>query len=305
MLAGAEKALQNGEEEMTAIEALLTGLVDYAGLFPPASLDMPFAVRNYAEYRSGNHAWMLGRFIVPVQRLTEFTKAFNEACCDEQGTPWLLSVLSSGDINEDKRLLENFGEGAAFIQALEVKAGTAAQLEQLSSAAPQEVAVYAEIAPEQCQQMIPVLLRCNARAKIRTGGTTADAFPGTEQIAHFLVSCAKAKVPFKATAGLHHPLRSIQKLTCGPESGTARMHGFINVFVAATVAYYGATESDVLRVLQEQDASAFQWSRHALSWREQKFSAEQIREVRENFAIGFGSCSFTEPVNDLLALGWL
>jgi len=290
---------------MTAIEALLAGLVDYAGLFPPASLDMPIAVRNYAEYRSGDHAWMLGRFIVPVQRLTEFTKAFHGACCDEQVTPWLLSILSSGDMNEDKRLLENLGEGAAVIQALEMKAGSAAQLEQLLSAAPEEVAVYAEIAPDQSQQMLPVLQRSNARAKIRTGGTTEDAFPDAEQIARFLVFCAQAKVPFKATAGLHHPLRSVQKLTYEPESGSALMHGFINLFVAATAAYYGASREEVLAVLLEDRASAFEWSKHALSWREQKFSAEQIRKARENFAISFGSCSFTEPVNDLLALGWL
>ncbi len=83
------------------------------------------------------------------------------------------------------------------------------------------------------------------------------------------------------------------------------MHGFINVFVAAIIAYYGATEEEVLAVLNEHDPTAFRWSRHALAWRDQELSAEQIREARENFAIGFGSCSFTEPIADLLDLGWL
>jgi hypothetical protein len=290
---------------MTAIQALLHGLMDYAGLFPPAGLAMPIAVRNYANYRSGEYSWALGSFIVPAQRLSVFTKAFNETCCDEQGAPWLLSVLSTGDPKEDALLIENFGEGAAFIQALECKTENALQLEQILLAAPSEVTVYAEFFPDQCKQMLPVLKRLNARAKIRTGGITADAFPGIEQIAHFLVSCAAAKVPFKATAGLHHPLRSVHKLTYEPESGSTLMHGFMNVFVAAVIAYHGAAKEDVLAVLEEQDSSAFQWSKHTLSWRDQKFSAKQIRDARENFAMGFGSCSFTEPVNELIAMGWL
>ena len=56
-------------EIMTALRALLAGIVDYAGLFPPAGLDMPAAVRNYASYRTDDHAWMLGRFVVPASRL--------------------------------------------------------------------------------------------------------------------------------------------------------------------------------------------------------------------------------------------
>jgi hypothetical protein len=290
---------------MTAIQALLHGLMDYAGLFPPAGLSMSIAVRNYANYRSGEYAWALGRFIVPAQRLAVFSKAFQETCCDEQGAPWLLSVLSTGDPKEDVLLMEDFGEGAAFIQALECKTDNAAQLEQIVQDAPPKVTVYAEFSPGKCEHLLPVLKRLNARAKIRTGGITANAFPTTEQIGQFLISCAAEKVPFKATAGLHHPLRSVHKLTYEPESSSTLMHGFTNVFVASVVAYYGASIKDVLAVLEEQDPSAFQWSKHALSWRDQKFSVEQIRDVRENFAIGFGSCSFTEPVNDLIALGWL
>ena len=38
---------------MSAIRALLTESIDYAGLFPPAGLDMASAVENYARYRAG------------------------------------------------------------------------------------------------------------------------------------------------------------------------------------------------------------------------------------------------------------
>src|SRR5579875_1225219 len=136
-------------------------------------------------------------------------------------------------------------------------------------------------------------------AKLRTGGLTPDAFPEADEVARFLVSCAEARVAFKATAGLHHPLRSVQKLTYEPESASAWMHGFINLFVAAVVAYFGAGLEEVRAVLLEESPSAFAWSPAALTWHGKRFSTDQIREVRQRFAISFGSCSFTEPVDDL------
>jgi hypothetical protein len=290
---------------MTALSALLEGLIDYAGLFPPASLDMKTAVRNYASYRASDEAWMLGRFVVPVQRLDEFSAAFAGVCCDEQVTPWLLSVLSTGDPAEDARLISSFSEGAVFLDAIEFKAGNAAQVEQQLLSFPRGLLAYVEMKAEQTDEILPVLKKLNARAKIRTGGITADVIPGTEEIAKFLVACAKAKVPFKATAGLHHPLRSIQKLTYEEKSATATMHGFINVFVATAIAYQEAPVEQVIDVLREQEPSAFQWEKTKLRWRDHDVSAEQIKAVREEFAIGFGSCSFNEPVRDLKALGWL
>ena len=53
-------------------------VVDYAGLFPPAGLDMRAAVGNYARYAAGPWAWALGRFIVPVSRLEELERAHKE-----------------------------------------------------------------------------------------------------------------------------------------------------------------------------------------------------------------------------------
>ncbi len=55
-----------------SFQHFMNGLVDYAGLFPPARLDMSSAVENYALYRSETLAWMLGRFICPAARLAEF-----------------------------------------------------------------------------------------------------------------------------------------------------------------------------------------------------------------------------------------
>ena len=290
---------------MTAAHALLDGLIDYAGLFPPASLDMQTAVRNYSLYRASDEAWMLGRFIVPARGLSEFSAAFSEACCGEQMAPWLLSVLSTGDATEDANIVASFIEGASFLDAIEFKVESAAQVEGQLGLIPSGMAAYAEMTPKRSGQLFPVLKKFDARAKIRTGGVTADAIPSVQEVADFIIACAKTKIPFKATAGLHHPLRSTQKLTDEENSATAMMHGFINLFVAATIAYHGAPEDEVVDVLNEQSAAAFQCDKDTLTWGRHRLKSRQIREARDEFAIGFGSCSFTGPVNDLKALGWL
>ena len=290
---------------MTAVRALLDGLIDYAGLFPPAALDMRTAVRNYSEYRASDDAWALGRFVLPAQRLAEFNAAFEEECCDERGSPWLLSVLSTGDANEDERVISEFSEGAAFLDAIEFRASDTTQAESMLASVPTGMLAYLEFDPEQIEQMLPILKKSDASAKIRTGGITAEAIPSVEKLARFLVSCAKAKIAFKATAGLHHPLRAVQELTYEADSASAPMHGFVNVFVAATIAYRGAVSEDVVGVFNEQSPAAFQWDKKILTWRNHRLSSEQIAKARENFAISFGSCSFTEPMHDLRALGWL
>jgi len=288
----------------TAIEALLEELIDYAGLFPPAGLDMKTAVRNYSEYRSGDDAWMLGRFVVPARRLAEFALAFTENCCDEQASPWLLSVVASGN-EEDLQYVADFVEGASYLDAIEFKADNIEQAERVLLFVPSSMAAYVEFAPDKSEEMLPLLKKCDARAKIRCGGVTAEAIPNEQSVAHFIAACANAGVAFKATAGLHHPLRSMQKLTYEQASASALMFGFANVFVAATMAYHGASEKDLMAILDEQSPQVFSWEKDKLTWRDYSYSATQIAETREKFAVSFGSCSFTDPVQDLKTLGWL
>jgi hypothetical protein len=145
----------------------------------------------------------------------------------------------------------------------------------------------------------------NGRAKVRTGGLTPDAFPSAEALAGFMARCAKAKVPFKATAGLHHPLRSVQKCTYDADSPSALMHGFVNVFLAAARLWHGGSDVETVATIDEQSASAFRWDDAGVAWHGQRLTVEQLLAGREQFAISFGSCSFEEPVRDLQQLGWL
>ena len=148
----------------------------------------------------------------------------------------------------------------------------------------------------------PIEQISDAFAKVRTGGLTPDAIPSSEQLADFLLAAAARKLPFKATAGLHHPVRSVRALTYAPDSPRATMHGFLNVFAAAAFAWHGAERIALIDLLNETDADAFGLTSKTLEWRGLHLSAEQIADARRNFAHSFGSCSFEEPIGDLRAL---
>lgn len=142
-------------------------------------------------------------------------------------------------------------------------------------------------------------------AKMRTGGLTPDAIPSSEEVATFLNRAASRRLPFKATAGLHHPIRSERALSYAADSPRAVMHGFVNVFVAAAFAWCGAEETMLADVLNETEPSAFDFGENEMLWRGQRLFTAQISESRHDFAHSFGSCSFEEPVADLRELGWL
>ena len=150
--------------------------------------------------------------------------------------------------------------------------------------------------------MIAAIARVGARAKIRTGGVTSNAFPAARDIVGFLVACHKAGVAFKATAGLHHPIRGSYRLTYDRNSERGTMYGFLNLFVAATLVSQGAPESTALAALEESDAAGFEIACDSIIWRGHPIEASTLRNVRSGFAISFGSCSFREPVDELAQL---
>lgn len=143
-------------------------------------------------------------------------------------------------------------------------------------------------------------------AKIRTGGVVPEAIPPAEWLAEFMVQCGRHGVGFKATAGLHHPLRATYPLTYQPAAPCGLMHGFVNVFVAAIAAQHGLSDpQQLLPILNAAAASDFHLTDQTIGWGDHVWSLQQVRTTRQTFALSFGSCSFAEPVTDLQALGWL
>jgi hypothetical protein len=293
-----------------ALQSLLTGLIDYAGLFPPAGLTMDAAVRNYGSYVDGEHAWMLGRFIVPAARLEEYAEAVRSAGID--ASTWSLSVLATA---ADANVIARFNTGAdeagaggsGSIDTIEIKAASAREMQDAAQAFGGNYQLYFETPPEKWHSLLQATAVAKARAKIRTGGEVVSAIPEESRVLEFLRIASERRIAFKATAGLHHPLRAMQRLTYKPDSPQGVMHGFLNLFCAAALLWHEPEQrQEAAWMLSERDADAITMD-EAMTWHNSgvMLTAQQIHEARERFCIGFGSCSFTEPVEDLRKLGWL
>ena len=139
-------------------------------------------------------------------------------------------------------------------------------------------------------------------AKLRTGGVTPDAIPSIDAVAEFIHACVRRRLPFKATAGLHHAIRAEHPLSYQPDAPISMMHGFVNVFAAAAFAWAG--EKDVRPILADEDPAAFRFG-DDLQCRDLSLSHAAIGDARKNFIHSFGSCSFEEPIQDLERLRWL
>jgi hypothetical protein len=285
------------------IRTLLAGAIDYAGLFPPASLSMDEAVRNYASYRAAADSWALGRFVVPMTRLGEFRECAASVLSAE--SPWRLAALA-GAGGDDWHGVEHVGHHGAVVDALELRARTPDDVRAAASRRATDLDVFYEIPIDSDPgPLVAAIARVGGKAKVRTGGVTAEAFPNPADLARFVVTCARAAVPFKATAGLHHALRATYCLTYDADSPRSEMFGFLNVLLAAAFARAGLGTQDVTDVLAESDAAALRFGSDVVEWRGRRVSMEVLAETRGALAPSFGSCSFTEPIEELEALGLL
>ncbi len=281
-------------------------LIDYAGLFPPAKLDMAPALAEYEMSRNGPYAWMLGRFIVPASRIEELL-------VQDLALPIPLSVIV--DAGSDARawfgnaaqMLDRLrayreNEARISIEALEVPLppliskretyeATIGQFAMLAERhGLRELPTYIEIPrDERFGELLVSTMAAFARygvgAKLRCGGVVASAVPSPEQVATFLAASGEASVPFKATAGLHHPIRHFN------EVAGFTMHGFLNILAATSLRT--ESEATLTEIIAREDARDFDG-----------LKVDALTRGRDAF-IAYGSCSFSEPVEDLIALSIL
>lgn len=326
----------------SGFNAFMDKLIDYAGLFPPAKLEMDAAVRNYARYRDSKYNWILSHFICPAARLPELDAYFPELFDTDRLLP--ISALIRRAESQDnyfENIESDVKEIAAFLDAHENQAtvnileccfppdiyhdltalSVSAFLNRFAdivntSRIPAVTSFFEMdlkmIRADSLKIVAEMMAEFNNRGhlkqesggcervglKLRCGGETAQVFPSSRQVADVLVSCYKNAVPFKATAGLHHPLHHHN------EGVHTRMHGFLNIFGAALLLHeYGWKSEQVQQMVEDETAANFRFQDNKFAWREWEITGEKIRKIRENTVISFGSCSFEEPLEDFHTLG--
>ena len=291
---------------MTSLRPFLAGIIDYAGLFPPAKLDMSSAVRAYAEYQDSGDKDLLGRFVVPVERLEEFA-AVAGALLPRDGEPWRLSVIGGDDPERTRTAVEHFNAshdlhssaGHAVCDTVEMPVSSHDDIRNAVMAFDDNFSLFLEVSPaSEPGYLIGAIADTSASAKLRTGGVVESAIPSPDQVFAFIELCVEYGVPFKATAGLHHAIRGRYPLTYERDSPTAMMFGYLNIFFAAAFCAAGSSPGAVLGALEETDPSQFRSDDVGVWWQDHVVIHEQLSVVRQAVATSFGSCSFSEPVDE-------
>ena len=308
-----------------SLKAFLSQIVDYAGLYPPASLPLEDAIRSFVDYQSDEEVWMLSRFITSARRLAELSQ-LAEKIFPKEGV-LSFSVLGRGGQDTDE-FLENLKFDIADIDVFRQIKGVVVDVFEVvlpsSALAGKSTAhdlvkkaadalnkngltVFFE-APfgEGWQSRAEKLVRALRKVKdkhvgfkLRTGGVTADAFPSTEQVAWAIESTRDAGVPIKATAGLHHPVRHYN------ESVQTKMHGFLNVFGAGVLAVTNDLSIEQIQaILEDEEPANFIFDESGFAWKDLRIAALEMMRARLQ-VVSFGSCSFDEPREDLQKLGLL
>ncbi len=293
---------------LTALQALLAAAIDYAGMFPPARLPLESAAACYARYRSEPSRSLLGVFVVPIDRVDDLAAARRGLAGDGDHGAWPVSVLvTDADDGTAGRLhqLRDRHRDQLRLDAVEVAPIAAGAIAPFVHALESGWTVSFELALDPgLEERLLAVVAAGAQAKVRTGGVTVEAIPSPSQVAVFLALCHRIGAPFKATAGLHHPLRGLRSLTYDVESLRAEMHGFLNLLVAAVLLYDGKlTAEEAAAVLAERDFEMFRFAANEIGWRDYAVSVPAIEQARSGFLRSFGSCSFEEPLQELRELG--
>lgn len=278
-----------------SLRALLSGAIDYAGLFPPAKLPLEETVRNYARYVQCDDAWMLGRLIIPAGRLNDLLPLIGEPF--NSAAPLKISVLmGGGETSEafaslyaaDSDAVDRFRAsvaGRAVIDVAEIKLPAITGMN-----VPREPRLSFFF--ESAELIVPIK---PAGLKFRTGGVEASAFPSPRKLARAILHARKHRLPIKFTAGLHHPIRLFHP------SVNTKMFGFINVYLGAMMA---EDEDELVRFLECEDPKQVKFSNEGVEMLGKFLPAMEIGRLRKSVT-SFGSCSFDEPREDLRLLGWL
>jgi hypothetical protein len=297
-----------------SLRALLERSIDYAGMFPPCSLELGPALTNQARYARMHERWMLNAFVLPVVQFDaakQFLPQFDPA------HPLRISALGP-KTETATAFLDALEETDAVIRSLSAHNVDLVSISQLEMFLPGDadssslsearaivgsLPAFWEAPAERAERTIALLAEHNSNTddptfgyKMRTGGVTADAFPTSAQIAPALVAPATHQVPIKFTAGLHHPLRQYR------EEVQTTMHGFLNVLGAAVLAAEHKWDAaQTATMLDDEDVSSFHFDDEFFAWRDWQIDINRLRD-RRRFVTTFGSCSFDEPREDLRAL---
>ena len=263
------------------------GLVDDAAIFPPGDAPIHDATAAWGARRAEWYAGLVGSFVL---RDTDLPLV--------RGFAGPLSVVVTGGAGQVAGPLAAAARLGLDVTALEIALrdpdDPAANVRRVAAALDHargegtladDVRVHVEVPGPPTAAWLAAadeVAAADLRLKLRLGNVDHALVPDEDVVAAWIDAALDRETAFKCTAGLHRAVRH------DPEGGGA--HGFLNVLVATQVLWDGGSVTDATDVLRERDGAAL--------------AAHDLSSARRWFT-SFGSCSVTEPLEDLIALGLL
>lgn len=280
------------------IPAPWRGLIDDAAIFPPGNAPVLDALAAYAGHRDSWYAGLVGPFVL---RDTDLPLA--------RTLPARLAVVVTGGAGQlagPLGLCRRLGLDAATLEValrdLDDLSGNARRVVAAVDAAradgllDDETAVHVELPQTATDaswlRAADVVAESELRLKFRTGGVEAYLHPDAALLAGWIDAALDRETPFKCTAGLH---RAVRHTTTDGFDRPVDRHGFLNVLLATRIAFDGAGTAAVATLLEQRDPDPL-----LTLFRE--LGDDAMTGARHWFT-SYGSCSVTEPLDDLTALG--
>lgn len=298
-------------EGMTrSLDMLLGSAIDYAGLFPPAQLSLPDAVREFISELESPSSFLVNGFVLPSRLAEDLEKEGEAQGLFDDGDALAVTLILKPEegvslADEAKALAESW-DADSWLEPVAVEAFVGTQPSEADLKAMKllgqklDVPVFLEFGWNKDYKAAgekAVTLWQGFGYKARLGGATKADTPTVQQVADFLVEAAGMDVPLRLTAGLHHPLAHNDPIFGGWR------HGFLNCLAAALAVYANdAPIKEVEKILEMQSSSAFRFTENAFHAGDRSFGPEDL-ELFGDYCYGFGSCSISEPYDGLVRLG--
>ena len=281
--------VKEGGRAMT-IPSIFERLIDDAAVFPPGDLPLADAVPAHVVHRSAWYSALVGPLLCPASSLPTMER-LAQGLPEPAGPLGVAVVADTGTAGVLDAVDAVAGAPGLVLRGIEVPLRgsplgdaarrTVAALDAALGGPDDDEPAYVEVPRDHgWEAALDVVAEAGYRAKLRTGGPSADAVPSNEEVAAFVVACLDRGIVMKFTAGLHHAVR-------GPVE-----HGFLNVLLAVATAAGGGSVADVAATLSIDDGARLAAAVEALD----------AASVRRWFA-SYGSCSIAEPLSELIALG--
>lgn len=326
-----------------AVKPFLEEIVDYAGLYPPASLSMVDAFDTFLKHRKSPHSWLLSKFVIGSNQLKELGELLHKVPKKELPIELTIVAPATTEFNEFKQAITTVVKEVALLHknhenkvrtgTLEIKLPVeaiytgkgidaikaidyAVKVMGKSRLLPQRL--FFEIPgfdfdPKLAEKIIRFIAAHNSQ--IQSMNLPYYIFSG------FKIRCGGVEAhqfpPSKYLAKVMLAARDENvaiKFTAGlhhpirhyNESVKTKMHGFLNTFGASILSYtQDLSEIEVVEMLEDENPDHFRFTDQYFAWKELAAPELEIKMLRMLSVLSFGSCSFNEPVEDLQELGVL